>query len=160
MTYHDYLSLKVTWPFDYLVLQDHVINQTHYISTNPIPISTKIGRVVPYCERLQTLKQHEPFIMWLLTCSRVAIWKIYLSTFTVLMATKLGRVMTSGRSFNTQTLKLLPTSCCFLFLFFFLMAVFGWTAKIVLGTFYYSLPRNHVTKTGFISLDLFHIMTQ
>ena len=43
----------------------------------------------------------------------VAVWKIYISTFTTLMAAKLGKVLTTGRSFSMQMLKSSPTSCFF-----------------------------------------------
>ena len=33
------------WTFDHAVLLDHVTNKTHYISTNTIPIDTKLGKV-------------------------------------------------------------------------------------------------------------------
>ena len=50
------------------------------------------------------LKATLPFITWP-TWEHIAFWKIYISTATILMGTKLDRVLTSGRSFSTQTLK-------------------------------------------------------
>ena len=43
-------------------------------------------------------------LKWLTWC-HVAIWKICISTFTILIATKLTRVLNSGRNFGTQLLK-------------------------------------------------------
>ena len=55
-----------------------------------------------------------PLIRW--SCWIKRKFKIYISTFTRLMATKIGRVITSlGTKISTQTLKLVPTSC-FVFL--------------------------------------------
>ena len=53
-------------------------------------------------------KPHEPLIAWL-TWGHMKISKIYISFFTILMATKIGRVLTPARSFIPQTLKLLAT---------------------------------------------------
>ena len=44
--------------------------------------------------------------MW----KKATIWEMYIYTFTRLMVTKLIRVLTSGKRFSTQTLKLSPTS--------------------------------------------------
>ena len=55
-----------------------------------MPVDTKLGKVVTYCERLPPSRLHD---------------------FTILMATKLGRVLISGRSFSRQMLKSSPTSC-------------------------------------------------
>ena len=44
----------------------------------------------------------------------VTIWKIYISTFTRLMVTRLVRVLTSGSKFSTQMLELSTISCCLL----------------------------------------------
>ena len=41
------------------------------------------------------------------------LWKIYISTFVRFIANKLGRLLTLGRIFSTQTLKSSPTSCLF-----------------------------------------------
>ena len=34
---------KVTWPFDHVVLPDHMTNWNHYISTIAVPMATKLG---------------------------------------------------------------------------------------------------------------------
>ena len=59
---------------------------------------------------VRTYKAHDPLITWPEWC-HVTTWKIYFFTFTRLMATKLGKVLTSRRRFSTQTLKSSPTSC-------------------------------------------------
>ena len=41
----------------------------------------------------------------------VTVWKIFMSTFTRLFATKLGKILTWGKRFNAQTLKSSRTSC-------------------------------------------------
>ena len=63
--------------------------------------------------RLQPLNSHDPLTMWP-TYSHVTTWKkLYL------LPTKLYRVVTSGRSFRTQTPKSQSTSCFFFVCFFF-----------------------------------------
>ena len=83
-------------------LGDHVTNHIHYI-----PMDTKLGKVLTYCERLPLLKPHEHLITWPMW-DHVIIWKIYISTFIRLKATKLGSVLTLQRRFSMQTLKSLP----------------------------------------------------
>ena len=48
-----------------------------------------------------------------LTWAHVTNWKRYISTFTKLMAPKLGTVVTSERRFSRETPKFSPTSCRF-----------------------------------------------
>ena len=72
------------------------------------PMDTKLGQVLTYNDRLLPLKPHDPLITWLAR-SHVIISKIYISTFTKLMASKLGRVLTLGR-LSIQTLSSSPTS--------------------------------------------------
>ena len=58
------------------------------------------------CKRLLPLKPHNPLIRWP-TWNHVIIWKLYISAFTILIATILGRVLTSGKSLqhtNTSSL--------------------------------------------------------
>ena len=76
----------------------------------------------------------------------------FISTFTRLMATKSGRLLTLGRKFSTQTLKSSPTSC---FSSFSLSRQCFWMdcRNFCLGTFYNSLPRKRMTKIGLISLE-------
>ena len=78
-----------------------------------------------------------------------------LSTVTSVMATKLGslgRVLTSGRRFRTQTPELSQTSCFSFFLL--LVIVFGRTNKRFLYMFHTLLRRKRVTRTRLISLNL------
>ena len=48
--------------------------------------------------------------------NHLSIWKIYISTVTRFIATKLGKVLTLGRRFSMQMLKSLTTSCFFVIL--------------------------------------------
>ena len=73
-----------------------------------MPMVTKLVRVLNYRQRLPSLKLHDSLI----TRSRGSLKKLYLNyLYFPLMATKLGRLPTSGRRFSKQTLKLSPTSC-------------------------------------------------
>lgn len=69
---------------------------------------TKLGNLLTYRERLQSLKSHNPLILWSIL-SHVINCKIYISTDTALNL---------GRRFRTQKLKSSPTSC-YIFLRFF-----------------------------------------
>lgn len=53
-----------------------------------------------YCERFPSLRPRDPLIMWLMR-SYIAIWKIYISTITRLMASKFDRVLTDGKRLRT-----------------------------------------------------------
>ena len=57
-------ALKVTWPFDHVVLGDHVRNWNHYISTTTMPMTTRVGRVVTYLEWLLPVMSHDHMITW------------------------------------------------------------------------------------------------
>ena len=65
-----------------------------------------------YHEMLPPLNWNDLLIRWPMW-GHLTFWKIYISTLTRLIATKLGRVLTSGRSFSMQTLTSPP--CSFLF---------------------------------------------
>ena len=39
-------TLKVTWPFDRVILRDYVTEEKHYISNTTEPMATKLGRMV------------------------------------------------------------------------------------------------------------------
>ena len=54
-----------------------------------------------YGRRLPPMKLHELLTLWL-TWGYVEYWKKYISNLTRLMATKLGRVLTSSRRLRTQ----------------------------------------------------------
>ena len=56
MTYH--LPHKVTWPFDHVVLQDHVANEKCLISTATMPETTTLKSVVTKEEELPAIKSH------------------------------------------------------------------------------------------------------
>ena len=53
--------------------------------------------------------KHDPLIKWP-TWGHMTVWKIYISIFLRFMADKLGRLLTLGRIFITQTLKSSRTS--------------------------------------------------
>ena len=55
---------------------------------------------------LKAILPFDHVTMW----SHVKTWKIYISTITRLLASKLGRVLTYERRFRTQALKSSPTS--------------------------------------------------
>ena len=96
------------WPLSRVVLWSHMTNQIHNASTYRISMHTKLGKILTYCERLQTSR--DPLMTWPMW-DLVTKWKVQIPTFTILMATKLGRVLTSGRRLDTETLKSSPTSC-------------------------------------------------
>ena len=102
-----------THSFKHVFTRGHIKHQKHYISTIPMPMFTRINRmvtfyeeltslstcrrpmdteldkVVSYCYKLPPLKSHDPLITWP-TWRHVTIWSIYIFTFTRLMATKTG----------------------------------------------------------------------
>ena len=88
-----------------------------YFSTTIMPIDTKLNKMTTSRERLPPLKQHDPLIMWP-TWGHMAIWKIFISTFTIIMATNLCSVLTSERSFSMETLKSSPISCYYCYYFY------------------------------------------
>ena len=47
-----------------MVLQVHVINENHYVSTTKEPVASKPGRMLTYIDRLLCLTLHEPLITW------------------------------------------------------------------------------------------------
>ena len=57
-------SNTVTWPFDHVVLPDHVTNLKHCISTIRVPMTTKRGRTVTYLDGLLPIKSYHPLIKW------------------------------------------------------------------------------------------------
>ena len=84
-----------------------------------------------------------------LTWSHVTNWKIFIPAFTRHMTTELDKVMASGNSFSTETLKASPTSCCFLYSLFSSRRRFWMACQRFLGNFHHLWPRKHVTKIGF-----------
>ena len=73
----------------HVVLQCHVTNKNHYISSTKVPMATKLDRMVTYFERLLTIKSFYALITW--SC-KVTWQKIFITR--VPMANKLGRIMT------------------------------------------------------------------
>ena len=55
---------KVTWGPGHVVVQSHVTNKNHYISTTRVPMATKLGRMVAHLDGLLQIKKHEPLITW------------------------------------------------------------------------------------------------
>ena len=88
----------------WVIFWGHVTNKID-TSTFRRPIDTKGEKVLTYCQRLPSIKPHVP-ILKCPTWGDVTIWKIYISTFARFVASKLGRVLTSGKRFSMQTLKL------------------------------------------------------
>ena len=126
----DFSFIKSPDPLNHMVLQGHLKYFSCCITTAATrPMTTKLGKVVTYYKKHQSIKSHNP----LNTRSR----GVFVSTTTIPMATKPSRVATynaklhSVRShdplitwyidfdfsykicrFKMQMLKSLPTSCC------------------------------------------------
>ena len=84
-------TYKVIWPFNLLVLRDHVINQNH-ISTTTVLITNKLARMVAYVDGLLPTKSHDPFIAWsLMFMQQTKI--IFIFTATVPVASILGKMI-------------------------------------------------------------------
>ena len=66
-------------------------------------MDTELVRVLTYCERLPPLKPQDPLITWV-SWNHFAIWKFYISIFTRLMTTKLGRLLTLGEGLKCKRL--------------------------------------------------------
>ena len=45
-------AYKVTWPFDRVVLRDHMKNKNHYFSITTVSMATELGRVLTNLEKL------------------------------------------------------------------------------------------------------------
>ena len=92
---------KVTWPFEQVIFQDHVINWNQ-ISTTIVPTDTIHGRLMTYLEVLLSILSHGSLIKWsnfnqVIIIEKKVIKlnkKHYISTTTIAMVTKLGRVVT------------------------------------------------------------------
>ena len=57
------LTIKIFNTF-FVVLQGHVTNENHYISTTRVPMTTKLGRMITYLDGIQPIKPHDPRISW------------------------------------------------------------------------------------------------
>ena len=103
-------------------------SNTFYISTCTRPTATKHGKVVTYHEWVPHIKSHNPFKK-VVTWSHVTNLNNYTPTLSWFRTTKLGRVLTSGRSFSMQTPKSSPNSsfhkflCIKLFLQFSVVSI-------------------------------------
>ena len=58
------LPIKVKWPYNHVVLWDHVKNLKHCVSTTTMLIVTKLSRMVTYLEWLLNIKLGEHTITW------------------------------------------------------------------------------------------------
>ena len=117
-------SISITTQWGGLVRLLDIVNNC--ISAITMHMVTKLFNVVAYHEEPTTINSHDSLVMWSLW-GQVAVWKFYISTFTRLVVTKLGRVLRLGNRFSIQTPKLSPTSC--FSSLFYLVAVFWWTGK-------------------------------
>ena len=85
---------KATERPDDAVLQSHVTNENHYISTIRVrvPMATKLGRMVAHLDELL------PTVSWpfdhMILWDDVTNLNHYISAITMPMATKLGRIVT------------------------------------------------------------------
>ena len=43
-----------------MVLQNHLINKNHHISTDRVPLATKLGGMITYLNGFQPIKSHDP----------------------------------------------------------------------------------------------------
>ena len=100
------------------------------MSTTAMPRVTKLGRWMTYHDGLSPITSHNPLIKWP-KWSHVAILKIYISIFTILMATKLSRMLILGKNFIKCLSRHQP------FVFFLLMcdqhrtSFTGYTGKLL-----------------------------
>ena len=88
----------------------HVTNQIRNIFSCRKPMDTKQGKVLTYSKRFPPLMPHDHLITWPIW-SHLTIRRIYVSTITRLMASKLGRMQAYGKRLRMQALKKPPTSC-------------------------------------------------
>ena len=70
-------SQKVTWPFDHMVLRNHLTKQGHFISAISISVTTKRGREVNYIEKLLP-NFTQPFVDVVLPKPRHKLKQLYL----------------------------------------------------------------------------------
>ena len=96
-----------TWHLNGVVLRGHVTNKIHIL---PLPAEDDWYHTRQGANLVEEAPKHDPLIKWP-TWVHMTVWKIYISTFTRSIANKLGRLLTLGRIFITQTLKSSPTSC-------------------------------------------------
>ena len=58
---HDH---KVTQRSDHVVLQNHLINENQHVSTNRVPMATKLDKMVTYLNEFLPIKSYEFLIKW------------------------------------------------------------------------------------------------
>ena len=85
VTYGDLIH-KVIQHFDHVILQGHLTNENHYISTIRAAMTTKLDKMVTYLERLLTIKSCKDLITW--SCKFTWWTKTNISTTRVRIATK------------------------------------------------------------------------
>ena len=108
---------------------------------------TKLWKLLTYNEIFPLLKADDTSITWP-TRGHVVIWKIYISSFIRLMATKLGKVLTLRRRFSPLTLK---SSVTLIekknFVFIVLLVFFKYTLDLIIlliALYIYKLTTVHV----------------
>ena len=104
------------------------------ISITTTRMATKFSRRVTYLKGLLSKKSHGSWV----THSCKITWQfknISIKTISILVATKLRRVLTSGKMLRPQTL--MPSQIFRFFPFFLLIAVFGRTDKCCSYFFFY-----------------------
>ena len=95
MSFIQGLLYKVTWPFDHVVLQGHVINESHYplyLHCYYISIATKLHRIVnlPWWAPIDIPTWPFDHVVLL---DHITNWKHCISTTTIPMATKPDNVV-------------------------------------------------------------------
>ena len=101
------LTHKYAWQLNRVVLLAHLTNKIYLHLQKMYRHHNRQG-----VDIVLEAPKHDPSIKWP-TRGHVTVWKICISIFMRLIAKKLGRLVTLGRVFITQTLKSSPTSCCF-----------------------------------------------
>ena len=55
---------KVIYCLVRMVLQGHVTNENHYISSTRVPMATKLSRMIIYLDGFLSIKSFDPLISW------------------------------------------------------------------------------------------------
>ena len=84
---------KVTWPFDHVVLWDHITTSNCYIFTTTAFMATKLNRMVTYIQAAPNHEVTQWFEHGILECC-VVNRNHYISSTTVLMASKISWIIT------------------------------------------------------------------
>ena len=98
------LTNKVQWPYNHVVLWDHVTNEKHFISTTKMLMATIRGRMMTYLEWLLPIKSHDHIVMW--SCKITWQTKIitHLLINTIPMTINFGRVGIYNEEFPSMKL--------------------------------------------------------